>query len=454
MGPGKLLQGVGASGTFVCQKEVRYSHSTMPKVPDFLEPKERKADSQVEIEWHTISYRSVALVGLFLVVAAAITVYLLYPEQIRSGLAKVFQRADSLAGGSAFEQRQARFLNIEGSVRVKKANEVQWVAASLNLLLEKGDVVQTSGDGVARLSFVDGSVYTVRSDTLIVVEENSSQADSNITNVSVQVTSGEVDLSTTKFQGESKVLFANAVAQIGQDSRASVKNDPKSEVSELTLMKGHSEVIRGTERVVLSAYEQVSFRGEGGRMSRQRVMGPPLLLMPANQAPVVAVEGRKSQVTFSWTPVPTARAYRLRVSTSPIFTSVVYNRRVASSTVKVTGLPEGTYYWVVSSLDKKNRESQTSDANKFILLRQLPEDEILLAVDKLIQHGKAIEIIGRTEPGARVIVNDEPVFAVSPDGTFKHFTQPFTNPGANQITITAQNAKGQISTRRKTVYIQ
>ena len=84
----------------------------------------------------------------------------------------------------------------------------------------------------------------------------------------------------------------------------------------------------------------------------------------------------------------------------------------------------------------------------------MPEDEILLEVDNLIQHGQVMEIVGRTEPGARVIVNDEPVFAVAPDGTFKHFTQPFANPGANQITITAQNAKGQIATRRKTVYIQ
>ncbi len=424
----------------------------MPKVPEFLEPKEQKSDHGVEIEWRTISYRSVTVVGVLLLVAAAIVVYLLYPEQIRRAFAKLFP--DRVITGPVFEQRQARFLNIDGNVRVKKANEVKWAAASLDLPLEKGDVVQTSGDGVARLSFADGTVYTVRPGTLIVVQENSSMQDSNITNVSVQVSSGQVDLSTTKFQGESKVVFANAVATMGQDSRANVKSDPKSRVSQLTLVKGNSEVLRGTERVTLGTYEQVSFRGEAGSMSRQRVMGPPLLLIPANQAPVVATEGQASRVTFSWTPVPSAKAYRLRISSSPIFSSRVYDRHVASSTVKVNGLPEGTYYWAVSSLDTKNRESQTSDANKFTLLRQLPEDEILLEVDNFIQHGKVIEIAGRTEPGARVIVNDSPVFSVAPDGTFKHFTQPFANPGANQITITAQNAKGQIATRRKTVYIQ
>ena len=424
----------------------------MPKVPEFLEPKEQKPDRGLEIEWRTVSYRSVAVVGVLLLVAAAIVVYLLYPEQIRRGFAKLFPDREST--GPVFEQRQARFLNIDGNVRVKKANEVKWAAASLDLPLGKWDVVQTSGDGVARLSFADGTVYDLRASTLIVVQENSSMRDSNVTNVSVRVSSGQVDLSTTKFQGESKVVFANAVATMGQDSRANVKSDPKSKVSQLTLMKGNSGVLRGTERVTLGAYERVSFRGEAGSMSRQRVMGPPLLLIPANQAPVVATEGQSSRVTFSWTPVPSARAYRLRISTSPIFTSRVYDRRVASSTVKVNGLPEGTYYWAVSSLDTKNRESQTSDANKFTLLRQLPEDEILLEVDNFIRHGKVIEIVGRTEPGARVIVNDSPVFSVAPDGTFKHFTQPFGNTGVNQITITAQNAKGEIATRRKSVYIQ
>ncbi len=426
----------------------------MPQFPESLDPKGRRAERRVEIEWATISYRTVAIVGLLLATVAGGTLYFLYPDYVTRAFAKVFSRNGPANRGPLVEQRQAHFLNIEGNVRVKKANAIQWVAASPNLPLEKGDVVQASGDGVARISFADGTVYTVRPDTLIVVEENSGMANSKTTNVAVQVTSGEVDLSTTKFDGESKVVFANAVAKMGRDSRASVKNDPKSQQSEFTMAQGHSEVLRGTERVVLGSYEQVSFQGESGRMSRQRVMGPPLLLIPANQAPVVAAEGAKTEVTFSWTPVPTAKTYRLRVSTSPIFSTLAHDRRVPSSTVKVSGLPEATYYWAVSSVDEQNRESQTSDASKFTLLRQGAKDEILLEVDNFIQHGKVIEIVGRAEPGARVMVNDEPVFGVLPDGSFKHFTQPFASQGANQITVTAQNAKGQIASRRKTVYIQ
>ncbi len=424
----------------------------MPQFPESLDPKGRKAESGVQIEWQTVSYRTVALIAMVVAVAAGTVVYFLYPDKVRSAVNRLLSSSGGGTVKSNVLQRQAQFLNIEGNVRVKKANAIGWVAASPNLPLEKGDVVQASGDGVARISFADGAVYTVRPDTLIVVEENSGMADSKSTTVSVQVTSGEVDLATTKFEGVSKVVFANAEARIGQDSRAKVRSDPNGRTSEFTMAQGSSEVLRGSERVTLGSYEQVSFSHDASKMSRQRVMGPPLLLIPANNAPVISSDGGKTEVSFSWTPVPTARQYRLRISSSPIFTTLAFDRRVPSSTAKVPGLPEGTYYWAVSSLDDKSQESQTSDASKFIL--QKTKDEILLELDNFIQHGKVYQIVGRTEPGARIMVNDEPVFTVQPDGSFKHFTQPFPSPGANQITVTAQNAKGQIATRRKTVYIQ
>jgi len=424
----------------------------MPELPDSLAPKSARAERD-ETEYRAIAYRSVVILVVLVVagVGVGLSVFL-YPEQIKRAIAKLLETTGGTAIAPALEQRQARFVNIDGTVRVKKANGVQWVAASPNLALEKGDVVQTSSDGQARIAFADGTIYMVRADTLVVVEENSGVPNSKVTNVSVQVTTGEVDLSTTKFEGESKVVFANAVAHISQDTRASVRNDPKSQTSQLTMTQGRAEVLRGSEKVELGPYEQVSFQTDSSAMERRRVVGPPMLLTPVNQAPVIAAESGRSEVTFVWSPVPTAKNYHLRLSTSPIFSTLVYDKRVPSSTVKVPALTEGVYYWAVSSIGENGKESQTSDASKFSLLRQ--KDEILLEVQNVIQHGRTIEIVGRTEPGARVMVNDQPVFSVQPDGTFKHFTPPFNTNGANTITVTAQNAKGQIATRRKTVYIQ
>jgi hypothetical protein len=76
-----------------------------------------------------------------------------------------------------------------------------------------------------------------------------------------------------------------------------------------------------------------------------------------------------------------------------------------------------------------------------------------LEVTKIIQHGKVVEVQGKTEPGSTVIINNEQVFSILPDGTFRGFTPPL-NSGSNQISITAQDRKGDTNTIRKTVVIE
>jgi hypothetical protein len=85
---------------------------------------------------------------------------------------------------------------------------------------------------------------------------------------------------------------------------------------------------------------------------------------------------------------------------------------------------------------------------------QPASDELLLAIDSVIQHGRVIEIVGRTEPGALVSVNAEPVANVTPDGRFKHFTSPLPSAGPFVITIVSQNARGEVVMQKKQVLVE
>jgi hypothetical protein len=64
-----------------------------------------------------------------------------------------------------------------------------------------------------------------------------------------------------------------------------------------------------------------------------------------------------------------------------------------------------------------------------------------------------VEVQGKTEPGSTVIINNEQVFSIQPDGTFRGFTAPLST-GSNQIAITAQDRKGNAKTIRITVVIE
>ncbi len=78
---------------------------------------------------------------------------------------------------------------------------------------------------------------------------------------------------------------------------------------------------------------------------------------------------------------------------------------------------------------------------------------IALEIEPFIQHGHLIEIRGKTEPNARVMVNGQEVAAIDADGSFHHFTNPLPT-GLNILTITAQNRRGGVNTKTQPVVIQ
>ena len=76
-----------------------------------------------------------------------------------------------------------------------------------------------------------------------------------------------------------------------------------------------------------------------------------------------------------------------------------------------------------------------------------------LELDSFVQHGHVIEVIGKTEVGARVMVNGREVPLVGSDGGFHYFTPPLPD-GESVITITAQTSRGGVNTQQKKVVVQ
>ncbi|MBI4463044.1 MAG: hypothetical protein HY653_09080 [Acidobacteria bacterium] len=415
----------------------------------------------LEVYWTIVSYRAVAILVLVLL-ALGLGVYsLLRPGVLQATLTRV---ANFIASGDkpgtgtqAARPAQARFVNLDGEVRVRKANAVQWVNADYRLPLDEGDIVQTGTNGVARVTFVDGTAYVVKPETLIVIERNLS-LENRATQVAVHITSGAVDLSTGSWQvaGSSSVVsFENLVARMQQNTRAAVKNDPKANVHEITVSEGQAQVEKGSQQLALGPYERASFAGADGALQTEKVIRPPKLARPRNLEPIISRNPKEETIRFEWSSVPEALSYRLRIYTSPLLTRQVLERKnIAATSFEAHGMNPGEYWWNVTAIDAQKQESAESETNKFSLHEQPAEEELLLVIDNVIQHGRVIEIVGRTEPGATVLIQGEQVALVGPDGRFKHFTRPLSGAGAHVITITAQNQRGEVVTRRKPVYVQ
>jgi hypothetical protein len=144
----------------------------------------------------------------------------------------------------------------------------------------------------------------------------------------------------------------------------------------------------------------------------------------------------------------------LEKNDNPYFSSLIVDRKINAADVMVAGLSEGPYYWLVKSYDASEKESAESEKNRFtIIAKQMDNGAIALSLDPFVQHGHVIELTGKTESGARVMVNGREVPVVGNDGSFHYFTPPLGN-GETLITITAQDAKGGVNTQQQKVVIQ
>lgn len=419
----------------------------------------------IHIKWKTVTYRSVVL----LVLAGALILFVgmrfAFPQFTQASIRaadnvanKILERVAGMApavGSGVSTAQQAHFTALDGTVRIKKGNGNSWVTADYNVPLDKGDVVQTGSEGMAKVVFNDGTSYTVKQDSLIVIEENSAN-DQQQTNVAVAVSTGTVDLSTATYvQGsKSRVIVEGATASLAPDSAAQVHNDPKSDQHEILMKKGAGEVTRNGETVQLANWEKVTFQGQQARMEKAKEIGPPTPISPANMAPIFSSGERTKDVEFSWTPMANAVGYRLRISRNPYFSSTLVDKRVNTADVTVTSLGEGAYYWMVQSYGVAGKESVESEKNRFTIISKGKQTEAInLELDPFVQHGHVIEVTGKTETGARVMVNGREVPMITTDGTFHYFTPPLPT-GEAVITITAQTAQGGVNTQQKKIIIQ
>jgi hypothetical protein len=419
----------------------------------------------IHVAWTTVTYRSLALLILAVAAIFFISMRLAFPQFTDSTVkkagdvtGKLLERVAGMApatGTGVVTAQQAHFTALDGTVRVKKGTGNTWTTADYNIPLEKGDVVQTGSEGMAKVVFNDGTAYTVKQDSLIVIEENSAN-DQQQTNVAVAVSTGTVDLSTATYsQGsKSQVIVAGATASLSPESAAQVHNDPKSDQHEILMKKGTGEVSRNGETVRLANWEKVSFQGQEQHMEKAKEIGPPTPIAPANMAPLFATGESMKDVAFSWTPMANAVGYRLRISRNPYFSSTLVDKKVNTAAVTVTNLGEGAYYWMVQSYGADGKESVESEKNRFTIIPKSSETAAIeLELDPFIQHGHVIEVTGKTQTGARVMVNGSEVPMIASDGGFHYFTPPLP-AGEAVITVTAQTAQGGVNTQQKKIIIQ
>jgi hypothetical protein len=356
---------------------------------------------------------------------------------------------------------QAQFVSLQGEVEYKRSDGGSWEEARCRLPLRAGDYVRTGDGGSAEIVFVDGTLYTVRSNTQFVISSVGSPAGGGPDSAAgaagdqtIQMEYGWVNLNTAS--RPSQVKTPGAVARVRQDSEAYVTYDRDGKRGRFGALRGGIELAAkgGLTREVGELQQVVQ---TGDLLSpAQKLPAPPEPLEPADNRELDL--DRSSSLVLSWNTVPGSPRYALQVSRNHLFVDnlvSVENRARPRATLGLRG--EGTFFWRVAAFGRDGNEGPWSRPRKFRVAsfktggdRPNAPPEVELVDVK--SYGSIFIVAGRCTPGARLEINGEQA-DVAVDGSFKKTVQ-FNKEGWSYVEIRARDRWGSETVRRRRVLVE
>ena len=351
---------------------------------------------------------------------------------------------------------QARFNSIQGEVEYRRADGDDWEEARARVPLRSGDYVRTSGGGSAEILFWDGTLYTVRPNTQFIVSPSHPKGGgAGAGEQSIQMEYGWVDLATA--DRPSNVRTPGAEARVRQDTEAFVTFDKASKKGRFGAFRGGMELEAkgGLKREVGSLQEVVQ---TGDLLSEPAAL--PTRPEPLEPSDNLEVDPNRAQrLVLAWQPVNGATRYALQVSRNHLFVDNIIdveNRTKTHATLGLRG--EGTFQWRVAAYGKGGSQGPWSTARKFRVaaFRSASGEHDAtpprLDLEGVKSYGSMFIVAGKSEPGAKVEVNGEPV-TVAADGTFKKTVQ-INKEGWSFIEIRARDGWGNEAVQRHRVFVE
>ncbi len=316
----------------------------------------------------------------------------------------------------------ARIVSFEGEVRITRAATRETIIVTKPTYVTAGDTIQTQPDGRAIIQMIDGSVYSVRPNSTVVVRDTTSLFGGK--NVRVRVDDGQLNVRTEDQPADSKniVELGESENQLQAKTDASFStNGPDG--GEIRISRGGVETTLGGEKTTIGENEYATVNGSK-LSARERLLAPPRLVSPANAEQIVDSNGSGVTVNFTWLDPegnPAANFY-LQVAKSSTFVSdsiMVDRSGMPSRDFRLAGLSPGAYYWRVKATARSGQTTNWSDPSRFIVVKNGGSITIDASEWKVDGVGGGIYFIsGRTQSGMTVRAAERETFAAS-DGTFR-----------------------------------
>jgi hypothetical protein len=402
------------------------------------EEKEPRPGGRDRIEWFTVRYRTLALAGTAALALGALVWVFFSP------------RSPPPAATATRVETGARFQTFDGSVQVKRAGRLEWQDATKAMVLRQNDLVRTGPGSTAEIRFEDGSLFSVRQDSLITIAESTQNPLSREQTVSLSIESGEANFQTpARGVPGSTTITTPTVRTTAQRDTAGAIAVEASGATGVRIFKGEGQTqTRTGQRIALGSNEGLKVDAAGAAGAKMTLPGVPQLNSPSDRSELLYPDLNQGLTMLTWSGVAGAATYRVAVDYSPSFARPLYDRRGHRPTqMELRRLEAGEYFWRVAAVDGAGSEGGFSEVWRFMIGKTAATAATPppLSVEALEIKGNVLHVRGRTEPGAAVTVNGERL-DVQADGTFDEFLT--FEGGATAILVRATSARGGVAEMR------
>ena len=406
----------------------------------------------IEVEWQTISIRTITISAFVLAGAILAGIYFLW---IRGHQTQTDETANTESVESA-----ALFMDLEGKVEIKSKDEFVWKPASFKVELREGDRVHTYPDSAAKIRFDDGTEITVQPDSIVVVKRN---AASNARDQALLVIeSGEGNINAEKSTSVATIATQKiSKLKLAPGSVGNAISDQQAGEDTAAITKGYGEITTRTGKVMQLKDLQELKIDKNDTAAVSQLPSIPSAISPPNGQLFEFLSDQPLKIELKWRDVALAAHYHVQISENFLFGKIIAeNTSLARSSILIE-IPRANkkqFFWRVRSIDSRGRKSPWCEPYQFVV--QVPRSAKTigasgdttppaLTVTSIHAFFPYVQVEGRTEADAFLTLNGQ-IIDVKEDGSFAS-TYLLQKTGANTLEFIAEDPSGNKTSVKKTV---
>jgi glucodextranase-like protein len=345
----------------------------------------------------------------------------------------------------------ATLVNLERSVKTRRASDLSWEDARQQMPLYENDGVRTFDKSSATIAFGPDDLLDVDANALVIIKPRPKGGDESQISLALLSPDFLDGLASKPAPEQDKAIQAAASSRSltlkplaagrksGEKTRVALRMLPDKSTS-VAALSGSLKVTGPKGGEVVLKEKMVARITPAGVLQARVLPGSPEPLFPADGA-TYGFQRKTPRVELRWRPAERARSYRLVVATDEKFQRIFADEKVDGTALTVQIRQPGTYYWRVRAQDADGF------AGPYSVVRSVKADyddtppplAILSPPEMFVSPAPGVDLKGKTERDARVKVNGQKV-AVGPDGSFAF---PFVlKEGVNLVTIEAIDTAG------------